>query len=357
MEYNPEDKPIRVAMYLRVSTEDQVEKYGSDVQKSAIEGLVKSKGTSMVLAGEPYIYYDDGISGTTPLPERPEFARLMDDVRASGNHKPFDVVAVFKLDRFARKLKILLDVIEYLDKNKIGFISTSESIDTSTPYGRAMVGIMGAIAELELETIKERTQQGRLQANIQGIVMGANAKYGYYKDKDKKLQILEDEAKIVKRIYNEFVTFKPTTQKIADGLTKDMIDTPEVSAIKHQKKSGEVKNKKTPPYFWRAERVTDILKDETYTGVKFYDMHKNNKKLPKDKWKRSEHSHSVIIHRNLWLLAQEILKEVSDRKLLTSYRVSPRTSLCRAVAISVVVDSNKCQLSLESSGSLSFCPQ
>lgn len=316
MEYNPEDKPTRVAMYIRVSTEDQVEKFGPEVQKAAIEGLVKSKGTSMVLAGEQYVYFDEGISGTIELESRPEFARLMDDVRDSGSQKPFDVVAVFKLDRFARKLRILLDVIEYLKKNNIDFISTSESIDTSTPYGRAMVGIMGAIAELELETIMERTQQGKLQANKKGIVMGANAKYGYYKDKDKKLQVLEDEAKIVRRIYDEFIVNKFTTQKIADGLASDKIDTPDISALKHNKRSGESR-RKTPPYFWRAERVTDILKDEIYTGVKYFDMTKNEKRLPKEQWKRADFDHPYIILRDYWLLAQEVLKEVSDRKLLT----------------------------------------
>lgn len=316
MEYNPEEKPIRVAMYIRVSTEDQVEKYGPNVQKTAIEGLVKSKGTAMVLAGEQYVYFDEGISGTIELEGRPEFARLMDDVRDSGGKAPFDVVAVFKLDRFARKLRILLDVIEYLEKNKIGFISTSESIDTSTPYGRAMVGIMGAIAELELETIKERTQQGKEQANKQGIVMGANAKYGYYKDKEKKLQVLEDEAKIVRRIYDEFIVNKFTTQRIADGLSRDGIDTPDISALKHNKRSGESR-RKTPPNFWRAERITDILKDEIYTGVKYYGMNKAGKRVLKEQWKRADHNHPYIILRDYWLLAQEILKEVSDRKMLT----------------------------------------
>src|SRR3989344_9608869 len=181
--------PIRAAFYLRVSTEDQIEKYGIDLQKAAIEAVVKSKGQlddgqpAMVLADSRYIYKDEGISGTTSLNERPAFLQMKEDIEdAPEGTKPFDIVAVYRIDRFARKLRILLDVIDYFEKYGIQFISATESIDTSSPFGKAMLGIIGVIAELEIETTKARTQAGKKQARNKGVYMGAHAPYGYKKN-------------------------------------------------------------------------------------------------------------------------------------------------------------------------------
>ena len=185
-----DQKQIRTALYLRVSTDDQIEKYGIGLQKDAIEGIIKSKGQldngtpAMVLAGKQYIYEDKGVSGTTPLDERPAFLQMKEDIEdAPKGETPFDIVAVYKIDRFARKLRILLDVIDYFEEHNIQFISANESIDTSTPFGKAMLGIIGVIAELEIETTKARTQAGVVQARNRGVYMGANAPYGYKKNK------------------------------------------------------------------------------------------------------------------------------------------------------------------------------
>ncbi len=117
-----EQNQLRVALYLRVSTDDQVEKFGLDLQKTSLTGLLQSKGKledgreKMKLAGEKYIYIDEGVSGTTPLDDRPAFAQLKEDILLAGDgQKPFDVVAVYKIDRFARRLKILLEVIEFFE--------------------------------------------------------------------------------------------------------------------------------------------------------------------------------------------------------------------------------------------------
>jgi|GEM_PF-7067867 len=160
MENDKDEVQLRVAVYLRVSTEEQADKYGLDAQRASIEGMIKSKGKlkdgrdRMVLAGKNYEYVDDGISGTTKMEARPEFARLKEDIMNSPDNRPFDMVAVYRIDRFARKLRILMDILNFFEEKDIEFISATESIDTSTPFGRAMLGIMGVIAELELETIK-----------------------------------------------------------------------------------------------------------------------------------------------------------------------------------------------------------
>lgn len=318
-----EELQLRVALYLRVSTEDQVEKYGLDAQRSAIEGIIKSRGKlkdgreAVVLAGKNYEYVDEGISGTKELDDRPAFARLKEDIlNAPPGQKPFDVVAVFKIDRFARKLRILMDVLNFFEKKQIEFISATESIDTSTPFGRAMLGIMGVIAELELETIRERTQRGRAQAIQEGVVMGAHAPYGYRKDKEGKLEKFEEEEKIVKRIFRLFTIDKLSPQKIADLLTKEDILTPDASAVMYLKRKG-ASRKLNEPNFWRAERVRDILSDEVYIGRLYYDKSKHGKPQPKALWKLSPYQHEALILRHIFGFAQDRLTDLSARKAIT----------------------------------------
>ena len=194
---------VRVALYIRVSTDEQVEKYGIPMQKDALLALLKSRGKladgsdCMTLAGEKFIYIDEGISGTISLEERPAFQKLKEDIILSGGERPFDVVAVYKIDRFARKLKILLDVVDFFEEHKIDFISANEMIDTSTPFGKAMLNIIGVIAELDRDTIIMRMKGGLEQAQKSGKVMGPSAKFGYRKSITGGLDIFELEAKIV----------------------------------------------------------------------------------------------------------------------------------------------------------------
>jgi site-specific DNA recombinase len=160
MEKTEEKTKMRVALYIRVSTDEQVEKYGIDLQISALKGLILSKPNDFSLA-ENHIYIDEGISGTINIDDRPAFGRLKEDIlMAPEGEMPFDIVAVYKIDRFARQLKILLDVIELFQTYKIQFISANESIDTSTPFGKAMLGIVGVIAELERDTIIQKISPG-----------------------------------------------------------------------------------------------------------------------------------------------------------------------------------------------------
>ena len=275
---------MRVAFYLRVSTEEQVERYGLSLQEESLKGLIKSRGKlsngsdALIFAGEEYIYRDEGISGTVPLDERPAFAKLKEDiVNAPEGNRPFDMIAVFKIDRFARKLKILLDVIEFFEEYDIKFMSANESIDTSTPFGKAILGIIGVIAELELENIKLRTSAGREQAVKLGKAMGPYSPFGYIKDSNGRLEILEKEAEIVRMIFDTFVEEKQTTQEIATWLIKNKYLSPSASATFYGKRKSP--NKKNPNEFWRADSIASIIKNEQYIGNNYYDRNKGGKKL------------------------------------------------------------------------------
>jgi site-specific DNA recombinase len=312
----------RVAFYLRVSTDDQADKYGLPLQKSALEKLIASKGVldngqdRYILAGEEYIYEDE-ISGTLNIEDRPGFGKMIEDVELSPDGKPpFDIVAIFKIDRLARKLKILLNVVEFFENHKIEFISANETIDTSTPFGRAVLGILGVIAELEVENISIRTQAGRAEARRKGVVFGSATYYGYDKNLEKQLEINEEESKIIEDIFRWFVVERKSYSQIADILKSRGMLTPDASAIKHGKRKGQTK-KKYSPTFWRGEGVKKILENEVYIGNMHYGKTKKGKKVPKDLWEKSPHKHDEIVDDATFALAQKYIQVVSKDTLST----------------------------------------
>ncbi len=321
---NNEKRKKRVAIYIRVSTEDQVEKYGPKIQREAIMNFIESRkhtDTPFEFAGENYVYFDN-ISGTTKLEDRPKFAKLIEDIElSSSENRPFDIVVVYRIDRFARKLKILHEVIDFFEENEIQFASVSENIDTSTPFGRAILSIIGVIAELEIETIKQRTQGGRESAANDGVFMGRSTPYGY-KKKDKKLAILENEAEGVRTIYDLYINQKYGIGKIAKYLREHKFLSPESSAKKNKKKGSFIK-KQNSIYHWNDQSIRRILTNEIYTGVYYYGKQKKGKKLPKSKWKKSDYLMPIIIDIVNFKKAQDILKESKARNTSSLKRSEP----------------------------------
>jgi DNA invertase Pin-like site-specific DNA recombinase len=115
------------------------------------------------IAGE---YVDLGISGTKE--KRPELDRLM----ASAHRRQFDAVIVRKFDRFARSVSHLLRALETFEALGIHFVSLSESLDTSTPAGKMVFTVLGAVAELERSLIVERVKAGLRNAKAKGKRLG-----------------------------------------------------------------------------------------------------------------------------------------------------------------------------------------
>jgi site-specific DNA recombinase len=116
-----------VALYLRVSSEEQRDRETIKIQDDFLEQY-----RSLYELGVADIYKDDGISGTIPLQERPEGRRLLEDAKA-GN---FDTVLVYRLDRLGRSLLVIVDAHDRLQAAGVALRSATEPIDTSTPSGR-----------------------------------------------------------------------------------------------------------------------------------------------------------------------------------------------------------------------------
>lgn len=151
--------PLRAAIYARVSTTNN----GQDptMQTRELGEFCERRGWTV--AGE---YVDVGISGTKE--KRPELDRLL----ADAHHRRFDAVVVWKFDRFARSVSHLLKALETFQVLGIEFVSLSEQLDTSTPTGKMVFKVLGAVAELERSLIVERVRAGMRNARAKGKTIG-----------------------------------------------------------------------------------------------------------------------------------------------------------------------------------------
>lgn len=152
---------MRAALYTRVSTGDQEVAN----QRPDLVTFVQSRGWE--LASE---YSDVGISGTKM--RRPALDRLMEDAKK----RKFDAIIVWRFDRYARSTKHLIDSLEEFRNLGIRFLSYSENIDLGTPLGQAMFVIISAIAQLELDLMRERIMAGLRRAKAEGKKLGRPAK-------------------------------------------------------------------------------------------------------------------------------------------------------------------------------------
>jgi site-specific DNA recombinase len=192
-------KPERVALYLRVSSEEQRDAGTIQTQREFLENYVDLYGQTIVDA-----YADEGISGTVSLHERPEGRRLLEDAKA----RMFDTVLVYRLDRVGRKLLVVADAHDRLGEADVSLKSATEPLDTSTAAGRMYFQMLASFAEFERETIRQRTSDGLQRAFRNGKHLGT-LPFGYDIDEAGKFVIVPDEAEMVREII----------ANIADGAT------------------------------------------------------------------------------------------------------------------------------------------
>lgn len=150
---------MRAAIYARVSTANNGQ--SPEMQLRELAEYCERRGWQVT--GE---YVDAGISGAKET--RPELNRLM----ADAHKRRFDVIAVWKFDRFARSVSHLLRALDTFRALGIEFVSLSESLDTGTPAGRMVFTVLGAVAELERSLIAERVRAGLRNAKAKGKRLG-----------------------------------------------------------------------------------------------------------------------------------------------------------------------------------------
>ena len=230
----------KVAVYIRVSTTVQLEEgYSIEEQKAKLESYCDIKDWHIYK-----VYTDGGFSGSTT--ERPALEQLVQDAQS----KLFDTVLVYKLDRLSRSQKDTLYLIEDVFlKNNIEFVSLLENFDTSTPFGRAVIGLLSVFAQLEREQIKERMQLGKLgRAKSGKSMMWSKTSYGYDYDKETgSMTVNEYEALAVKEIFTSYLAGMSIT-KLRDKINEEYPKNPA----------------------WSYRTIRGILANPVYCGLNQY---------------------------------------------------------------------------------------
>lgn len=217
--------------YVRVSTDNQLENYSIEEQTARLEAYCAAKGWTLL-----HTYIDGGYSGGNT--ERPALQEMLRAIKANA----IDAVVVYKLDRLSRSQKDTLTLIEdELLAHGTDFVSINENFDTSTPFGRAMIGILSVFAQLEKDQITERFTMGRIGRSKAGYYHGgANSPTGY-DYVDGLLKINEYEAIQIREIFSLFLAGKS------------------INAI--QRRLSAQYNTK-----WTASKVRYVLTNSLYTG-------------------------------------------------------------------------------------------
>jgi DNA invertase Pin-like site-specific DNA recombinase len=175
----------RVALYARVSTADK----GQDPELQLVPLRDYCKARGWTVSGE---FTDKGISGTKD--RRPQLDELMNLARK----RQIDCVVVWKLDRWGRSLKHLINSISELQSIGVSFVSYSENIDMSTPAGKMMFHVIGAMSEFERSLIVERVRAGMALAKVKGKAIGRKPTSAA--SLEKILSIAEDDKLSVREI-------------------------------------------------------------------------------------------------------------------------------------------------------------
>lgn len=249
---------MKVFLYIRVSTQEQaLEGYSIKEQEERLRKYAEALGWTVVK-----VYIDPGHTGADVY--RPGLQQMIKDVKSG----LADKILVYKLDRLSRSQKDTLTLIEdVFEKNNTAFVSMTENLDTSTPMGKLMVGILSAFAQLERETIKERMTMGREGRAKKGLYSGSNRNVIGYNYINGELVPNDYEAMLVNECFKLFNAGTPikTIEHILNdkGLTHSLGKWNSQTVrrvLENRHYIGEVKFKKQ----WYAGAHTAIVDEETF---------------------------------------------------------------------------------------------
>ncbi|MEF3309585.1 recombinase family protein [Paenibacillus sp. GYB004] len=291
---NQLNRPIVVALYIRVSTAEQAELgYSIGAQEQALRQYCGA--TNRVIYD---VYCDAGITGTS-MTKRLALQRMMSDAKKG----LFSEVIVWKINRLARRNIDLLQIVEELSDHQVGFRSLTESMfDTTTNFGKFGLQIMGAISELDRNNILENAQMGLKQRARTGK-HNTRAPLGYRvvilsqsgRKRNTKMEVVPEEAAIVRRIFEHYASGHGL-RSIANSLNRDG----------HRTKKGN-------PFTICA--VSDILDNAFYVGKVTYLKHLDwSKKRRKGKNANpivSDGMHEPIVPHELWEKARFLRQQKS----------------------------------------------
>ncbi|WP_085829365.1 recombinase family protein [Clostridium massiliodielmoense] len=288
-----------IAVYCRVSTEDQQERKTIENQIDFAQKYCDLHELKIFK-----IYREDGVSGTIPLEDRPQGKQLIKDAK---NNK-FDTLLLYKLDRLGRSARITLNSIHMLEELNVQIKSMTEPFDTSSPSGRFMITMLAGVADLERSTILERMWLGANRAAKEGKWLGGIVPYGYFVNEDKYLEVNNNiipglnlsEANVVKLIFSLATENNMSCIKIADYLNSLNIPP---SYKKDNRKILKGKRKVNVSGIWSPSSILRMLHNKTYMGIHEYG------KRSKKKREIITREVPAIITEDTWNKAQGVIKD------------------------------------------------
>ena len=223
---------LKACVYTRVSTSEQaMEGYSIEEQERMCKAAIVSKGWEYIGT-----YSDPGISGRTM--DRLGLQKMIRAIKRG----EVQAVVIYKLDRLSRKQRDTMTIIEDIFlENDVDLVSLNETLDTSTPWGRAMIGILSSFNQMESENIQMRTAMGKEAKATKGGYAGGKPPLGY-KSVNGELVVVEEEAEIVRLIY-KLRKDGMTMVNIAEELNRRGLKTKQGNEFRHSAIQGILNNK------------------------------------------------------------------------------------------------------------------
>lgn len=278
----PRTETRRCAIYLRVSTEQQVDRQSLNTQESQLRGYADLH--EWEVAG---VFTDAGLSAKDT--KRPGFQKMLRAVRKGR----IDVILVAKLDRISRNLIDLLKLIDDLRDWGVDFVSASQSFDTATPMGMLVLNILGSFAQFEREMIAERVRENMHQRARSGLWSGGKPPFGYaINEETKRLEAVAGEADTVRAIFAEYLRTRSIRKAIFS-----------INAMKLTNRSGKL---------WSRTSLRRLLSNPTYIGTVAYAKRevRRNRIVRRDHgdWIVVEEACPPIVEKEQFDRVQEILR-------------------------------------------------
>ena len=282
----------RAAIYARVSDKSQAEEDKTSITEQIGEMEAYCEGKGLTITAR---YQEVGRGWTK---KRPEFQRMLADARKGR----FDTIVCWKSDRLSRGMYPAAALMEVVEAHQIRLEAVMDAIDMKT------FGLMAAIGKIELDNFRERSTLGKRGTAKQGRVPTGGVPYGYRIGDDRRLDVVEEQAEVVRRIFDMYINEGMGSHSIAVRLTDEGIPT------------------QTGKLLWLQSRVHHILGNTTYTGTWIYGKYRHvstedGKRVydqPRDTW--VEIPIPQVIDDETWERAQKLKKQRS-RKAKRSTKV------------------------------------
>ena len=310
----------KCVLYLRVSTEMQVDGFSLDGQRNRLERFANLEEMPIV-----DVYQDAGKSGKS-IDGRPEFKRLLSDIKGG---LEIDYILVYKLSRFGRNASDILNSLELIQSYGINLICVEEGIDSSQASGKLLISVLSAVTEIERENILEQTMNGRREKARQGGWNGGFAPYGYYLENN-HLYIQDEEAEAIKIIYDMY-----GNSNIGYGGIAKYLNLQGIKKIVRQNGTLEM---------WSGHTVKLILDNPVYCGKIAYGRRTKEKvKGSKNEYKMvyaedfilEKGKHEAIINEELW-------NKVYEKRKATGVKQPSKVGKDRSHLLTGILKCPKC---------------